>query len=103
MAHKNKPVHISGQSRRFLKDYIRLRAIVDEKEFTMQYCTGLAIRLLFRNLVHKIQAKDLAHMLDDQLVRGVGLKIESRPQEPPQAGKEETTPKAPQADNTDTA
>ena len=73
MAPRKKTVHISGQSLRYLKECVRLFAILYREDVTMQYLTDYAIRIYFRNRVHVIENSDLAHLLNDQLVRDAGI------------------------------
>ena len=101
MASREKTVHISGQSRRYLKECVRLVKVVDGRDRSIQFLTDLAIRLHFRSLVRIIQKKDLADMLNDQLVRDAGIELQPLPEEQPQTGKEETARKEPQDDDSD--
>ena len=84
---KKHAVHISGQSVRYLKELVKLYAIIDRKDVTMQFVTTHAIRIYFRHRVRELQNRDLAHMLNDQLVRDAGIELKSRPPQPPQTGK----------------
>ena len=85
---KKHAVHISGQSLRYLEELVRLHKIIETGDVTFQYFTARAIRFYFLNLARSIRNKDLAHMLDDQLVRNVEIAFKLRPPEPPQTGKE---------------
>ena len=89
MAPREKTVHISEQANRYLKECLRIGAIVYRTNHCMQYFTDLGTRLIFRNFVHSIQAMDLAHLLDDQLVQNVEREIEPVTPETPNTGKEE--------------
>ena len=87
MAARKKTVHISRQSVRYLKELVKLFAILNRKDVTMQYLTASAIRIHFRDRVRVLQSRNLAHMLNDQLVRDAGIELKSRPPEQPQTGK----------------
>ena len=75
MAPRENTAHISEQANRYLKKRLRIGAIVYRTNQSMQYFTDLGTRLIFRNFVRSIQAMDLAHLLDDQLVQNVELRL----------------------------
>ena len=77
MARREKTVHISEQSHRYLKECVRMGAIIDRTSLSVQYYTDLAIRLMFRHFVRTIRTTDSAHLLDAQLVQDVEREIES--------------------------
>ena len=75
MAPRKKTVHISGQSVRYLEELVRLYKIIPKMDVTYQHLTARAIGLSFLDLVHSIRSKDLAHLLNDQLVRNAEIEL----------------------------
>ena len=96
MGRREAIVHIPKQTYRYLKECVRLGALVTGRLRGMQYNTDFAIRHYFRQLVRKLQTEELAPLVDAQLVRDAGLELESRPPVQPKAEKEEKTRKEPQ-------
>ena len=74
---KKHAVHISEQSLRYLEELARLYKIIYSQDVTLQHITARAIALYFMELVHSIRNKDLAHMLNDQLVRNAEIELKS--------------------------
>ena len=95
MASRQTIVQISEQTHQYLKECVRMDAIVTGTLRGMQFNADIAIRGYFQQVVEGLRTRKLAHLVDPQLVRDAELEPASPPQAQPAAGNDETPRKAP--------
>ena len=96
MTSRAKMVGLTAQSHRYLKECAKLDSIMTGSLETLQGCSSRAILLYFCQRVELMEARDIAHLVNAELVQAARRELESLPPGQLTAGKEEKARTTPQ-------